>query len=65
MDRGGWGVGKTVFPRSSRLKAFFALTVRHDDRRRMLMGGAVLRSHRVGGKYFAPDGYFGRHDAGG
>jgi hypothetical protein len=56
-DRGRRGVGKTVFPRSSRLNAFFALTVRRDDRRRMLMGGAVLRSHRVGDKHFAPDGY--------
>ena len=27
-DRGSWGVGKTVFPRSSRINSFFGFTVR-------------------------------------
>ncbi|MEO6726181.1 MAG: hypothetical protein ABIU20_00710 [Blastocatellia bacterium] len=61
-DRGRWGVGKTVFPRSSRIKTFFGLTVRQDDQRRLMMGRAVLRSHYVDGAYFAPDGFLGKHD---
>lgn len=62
-DRGRWGVGKYVFPRSSRINAFLALTVRQDDSKRLLMGQAVLKSHSVGSQYFTPDGDFG-HDNG-
>lgn len=65
LDRGRWGVGKTVFPRSSRINSCFGLTVRKDDGRQLLMGMAVLKSHHVGGGYFSPDGYFGKHDSGG
>lgn len=61
-DRGRWGVGKTVFPRTSRLNLFFSFTVRQDDQRRLLMGRAVLRSHSIGNEHFAPDGFFGRCD---
>lgn len=59
-DRGRWGVGKYVFPRSSRINAFIALTVRHDDSQRLLMGQTVLKSHSVGTKYFTPDGDYGQ-----
>lgn len=62
LDRGRWGVGKTVFLRSSRFNTFFGYTVRADDDRRLLMGQAVLKSHHIGDKYFSPDGYFGVHD---
>jgi len=58
-ERGRWGIGKYVFPRSSDLHAFIALTVRNDDNRRMLMGQAILKSHSVGDRYFTPDGDFG------
>lgn len=58
-DRGRWGIGKYVFPRSSQINAFFALTVRSDDNRRLLMGQAVLKSHIVGSNYFTPDGDYG------
>lgn len=58
-DRGRWGIGKHVFPRSSRISTFFGLTVRAEDSQRLLMGQAVLKSHRVNGKHFSPDGYFG------
>ena len=34
---GRWGVGKYVFPRSSRANAFFGLSVRHDDAKRVLL----------------------------
>lgn len=58
--RGRWGLGKYVFPRSSRIRSFFALTVRCDDQRRLLVGQSILRSHQVDGKSFTPDGWFGR-----
>lgn len=58
-DRGRWGVGKYVFPRSSRIKTVFGLTVRLDDGRSLLMGSTVLRSHDLGGTDYLPDGYFG------
>jgi len=61
-DLGRWGLGKTVFPAASRLNAFFALTVRRDDGRRLLMGQAVLRIHKVDGVRYYPYGYFGRFD---
>ena len=59
QDRGRWGVGKYVFPRSSRINAFFGVTVRSDDRQRLMMGQAVLKHHRVGVESFRPDGDFG------
>jgi len=58
-DLGRWGLGKTVFPATSRLNAFFALTVRRDDGRSLLMGQAVLRIHKLDGVRYYPYGYFG------
>lgn len=57
--RGKWGVGKTVFARSSRVNTLFGLTVRRSDNRRMLMGQTILRYHRVSNTVYAPDGMFG------
>ncbi|MCA9034031.1 MAG: hypothetical protein KDA91_02820 [Planctomycetaceae bacterium] len=57
--RGRWGLGKFVFPRSSRIRSFFGLTIRHDDGRRLLVGQSILRSHRVEDKSYTPDGWFG------
>jgi hypothetical protein len=45
--RGRWGLGKTVFPNSSRISAFFGLTVRHDDGKEMLCGLAGLKKHDI------------------
>ena len=59
-DRGRWGIGKYVFPRSSRINAFLAVTVRADDQKRLLMGQAVLKSHAIRKKHFMPDGDYGR-----
>lgn len=56
--RGSWGVGKTVFLRSSRLSSVIGLTVREDDGQRILMGKSVLRSHRVDDLNYQ-DGYLG------
>src|SRR5205814_895981 len=58
-DRGRWGVGKFVFPRSSRVSSFWAVTVRHGDLRRLLMGRAILKTHAIDGRRFVADGYFG------
>ena len=59
-DLGRWGLGKTVFPASSRVNAFFALTVRREDGLRLLMGQAVLRIHKLNGIRYYPYGYFAR-----
>ncbi len=57
-DRGRWGIGKQVFPRASRISTVFGLTVRTDDRQRMLMGQTVLKSHWANGGFYQ-DGWFG------
>lgn len=57
--RGRWGLGKFVFPRSSAIRSFFGLTVRHDDRKRLLVGQSILRSHHLEDKSYTPDGWFG------
>jgi len=56
---GRWGIGKQVFPTSSRLHAMFGVTVRADAPNRVLMGSAVVRNHSVGGKDYQPDAWFG------
>jgi hypothetical protein len=61
-DRGRWGIGKYVFPRSSKVNSFFGLTVRKDDSKRMLMGQAVLKTHACNGSHYKPDGGFGQLD---
>lgn len=59
-DRGRWGVGKTVFPRSSRISSFWALTKRESDGEKLLMGRTILKSHDLeDGSTHVPDGYFG------
>lgn len=42
---GRWGLGKTVFPASSRINSFWGITVRKSDQRKMLMGQSILRIH--------------------
>lgn len=56
---GRWGVGKTVFPRSSRLNCFFGLTVRLSNQQKLMLGQTTLFYHSVAGNPYAPDGYFG------
>jgi hypothetical protein len=58
-DRGSWGVGKTVFPRASRIGSFFGLTGRSDDGRQLLLGRSILKYHRVDRESYKSDGYFG------
>ncbi len=59
-DIGRWGVGKQAFLRSSRINTVFGLTVRSDDRKKLLMGMAVLKSHDLNDTRYAPDGWLGR-----
>lgn len=42
---GRWGLGKTVFPASSRINTFWGVTTRKSDKRKMLMGQSILRIH--------------------
>jgi hypothetical protein len=58
-SKGSWGVGKTVFPRSSRISGFIGYTVRASDDRRMLLGRSILRYHTVEGVPYKSDGYSG------
>lgn len=58
--RGRWGLGKFVFPRCSRIRSFFAVTVRYDDQQRLLVGQSILRSHNIQDRSYTPDGWFGR-----
>jgi hypothetical protein len=60
-ERGRWGLGKTVFAAASRLNSFFGLTLRRSDGRSLLMGQAVLKIHRFGGRRYRPYGYYGAH----
>ena len=59
QDRGSWGVGKTVFPRASRISSYIGLTVRSDDDKHLLLGRSILKYHRINGKSCKSDGYFG------
>jgi hypothetical protein len=60
LDRGRWGLGKAVFSVSSRIHTIFALTLRADDSRRLLLGQTVLKTHVLDGKRYAPYGFFAR-----
>ncbi len=59
LDRGRWGLGKTVLAASSAVQAFFGLTRRLRDGRALLMGQAVLKIHRLADVRYRPYGYFG------
>lgn len=58
-DAGGsWGLGKWVFPDASIINAYFGLTNRMDEDRILLMGMALLKTHRIGSDKYPPYGYF-------
>lgn len=60
---GSWGVGKTVFCRSSEINTIFVLSVRKDKPHRVLIGQSLLRFHRLNGKQFGPDVMWGLCDS--
>lgn len=59
-EGGSWGVGKNVFPRSSRINSFIAYTVRRDDGRALLMGKCILKIRRLQNRQFVPWCYLAR-----
>lgn len=62
---GRWGLGKLVYSSSSRLRAFFGLTLREGDSGPALMGQAVLKNHKLGKKQHPAHGFwFDRRDEG-
>lgn len=58
---GRWGIGKQVFPTSSRVRAMFGITNRADTPSRVLMGAAVLRSRTIGESDFDAHARYGLH----
>jgi hypothetical protein len=57
---GRWGLGKTVFPNSSQVSAFFGYTVRSDDRRHLLFGQTCLKTHEIADRTYLPYAFFQR-----
>ena len=61
-DGGSWGLGKWVFPDASRINAFIGLTRRSGERRSLLMGQAMLKTHTIDASgesaKYPPYGYF-------
>lgn len=57
-EGGRWGLGKTTFHIASRIRSFWGLTVRQDDSRELLMGKALLKSHKTDNKNYDYYGYF-------
>jgi len=55
---GRWGLGKTVFPNSSQISAFFGYTVRSDDRRQLLLGQTCLKTHSLNGTTYLPYAFY-------
>jgi len=58
VELGRWGLGKTVYRAASRVGCMFGLTIRESDRKRLLMGQAVLQIHDHDSKEFMPEGYW-------
>jgi|MTBAKMStandDraft_1061839.scaffolds.fasta_scaffold00950_8 hypothetical protein len=56
---GRWGLGKTVFPASSKMNTFFGLTVRESDKKAYLMGQSVLKWHKCHDGVYNPYGSYG------
>ncbi|HEY5713014.1 MAG TPA: hypothetical protein VIT38_14060 [Allosphingosinicella sp.] len=55
---GRWGLGKLVYSSASRISCFFGLTIRDGDSARLLMGQAVLGTHKFGGERRPPHGFW-------
>lgn len=61
-ERGRHGIGKYVFPYTSGIRMFIAVTVRGSDGRCLVAGQSVLKSHHVDGDRYTPDGWWGRFE---
>lgn len=66
-SNGRWGLGKTTYSSASRIRTFFALTVRSDDEKRvpLVMGQSVLSIHKLAsGRYYKPHVFIAGPEAG-
>lgn len=61
-DAGRWGLGKTVFFISSELRSFWGYTIRNNDKRELLLGKALLKSHQQDGNQYDYYAYFSVQD---
>lgn len=57
-ERGRWGLGKTTFHVASKIRSFWGLTVRRNDGRKLLMGKALLKTHKIDSVTYTSNGYF-------
>ncbi|MBW1947252.1 MAG: hypothetical protein JRI33_04870 [Deltaproteobacteria bacterium] len=57
-QQGRRGLGKLVFSASSRLRAFFGLTIPNDPNVPLLMGQTVLRFRLINGRLYPPHAFF-------
>jgi len=64
-DRGRWGLGKTVFPATSQINSFFALSISDGNPSPTLMGQSVLTTHEIGDDLYYPYGYFANFEVDG
>jgi len=61
-DRGRWGVGKVVFPKSSKICSYYGFTIRDDDNKHFLMGESVIKQHYINGITYDLFGDYGRFE---
>jgi hypothetical protein len=63
---GRWGIGKTVFPASSRINTFFGYTIQCDTNDALLLGQTILKKHNIESQPedwgYKAYGYFGNFD---
>lgn len=59
---GRWGLGKTTFHVASKLRTFWGFTVRSDDKRKLLLGKALLKAHMLDNVWYDYYGYFSGPD---
>ncbi|WP_439524129.1 hypothetical protein [Marivita sp.] len=55
---GRWGLGKLVYSSSSKISAFFGLTVRKGESGPSVMGQAVLKNHCIKNVYYPAHGFW-------
>lgn len=55
---GRWGLGKLVYSSSSKISAFFGLTLRKGESGPSVMGQAVLKNHSIENVYYPAHGFW-------
>lgn len=55
---GSWGLGKTTYHMASEINTFWGLTIRRNDRRELLMGKSLLKSHEYSGRLYHYSGKY-------